>query len=319
MAIDVQEFEPTTLSRGLQVAGERNNPARRSHPVQARIGCLRRRRICLKASELFSTIAAVFPDTTIGTGDAGRFATTRWSLILSSLGAESGDQKAKEALAQLCRIYWRPIFAYVRRRGRSKEDAQDLTQEFFLMILQGSVLQRANPDRGRFRSLLLKSLQNFLMDAHDKATARKRGGGAEFVSWDEWTAEAPSRLLLPIGAQDNWPAEKVFDVRWAATVAEQALRRLQEECETGGRRHVFDALSQYLTADREDISYESLAQQLGIKNAMVKGLLHRFRIRYRQLLRAAIADTVERDKDVDEELRYLVAALSAGMQSAGTA
>jgi RNA polymerase sigma-70 factor (ECF subfamily) len=126
--------------------------------------------------------------TTDGKGSGGRFNTTRWSLILSSIDAEGEEGKGRQALAQLCRIYWRPIFAFISRRGISPEDAQDLTQEFFLMILKSDLLRRAKAERGRFRSLLLKSLQNFLIDAHTKARARKRGGDTEFISWDDWMA-----------------------------------------------------------------------------------------------------------------------------------
>lgn len=255
------------------------------------------------------------PDaTTDAAGKSGRFVTTRWSLILSSLDGTGEESRAREALAQLCRIYWRPIFAFVCRRGRSPEDAQDLTQEFFLMILKGNLLQRASADRGRFRSLLLKSLQNFLIDAHTKAHARKRGGDVQFVSWDDWMAEAPSRLTLPATALESWPAERIFDVRWAATVAEQALRRLQEECESRGRRRVFDTLSGSLTAEREDVSYEQLARELGTGAAAIKRLLHQLRKRYRQLLRDEVAGTVEKPEEVEDELRYLVAALAVGGQ-----
>jgi RNA polymerase sigma factor (sigma-70 family) len=245
-------------------------------------------------------------------GASRRFTTTRWSLILSSLDAESGDGKAHEALAQLCRIYWRPIFAFVCRKGHSVPDAQDLTQDFFMMVLKGNFLQQADRERGRFRSLLLKSLQNFLIDAHARTQARKRGGDIEFVSWDDWMAEAPSHLSIPTAARESWPAERIFDVRWAATVAEQALRRLQEECEVRDRRRVFDALSPALTAEREDVSYETLARELGVGSAEIKRLLYQLRQRYRQLLRAEVAETVERPDDIDDELRYLVGALAAG-------
>ena len=118
-------------------------------------------------------------------GGAGRFATTRWSLILSSLDSESEEGKAREALSHLCRIYWRPIFAFVCRRGYSIDDAQDLTQDFFVMLLDGDLLRRADRDRGRFRFLLLKTLQNFLIDAHHRRSAQKRGGDVQFVSWDD--------------------------------------------------------------------------------------------------------------------------------------
>lgn len=250
-------------------------------------------------------------------GNTGRFNTTRWSLILSSLDGESGEAKAREALAQLCRIYWRPIFAFICHKGYSVPDAQDLTQDFFVMILKGDLLQRADRERGRFRSLLLKSLQNFLIDAHARTCAQKRGGDLQFVSWDEWTAEAPSRLAIPTTALESWPAERIFDVRWAATVAEHALRRLQEECESHDRRRVFDALSGSLTAERDDVSYETLARELATGTTEIRSLLHRLRQRYRQLLREEVAATVAQLGDVDDELRYLVAALAAGTQLEG--
>jgi RNA polymerase sigma-70 factor (ECF subfamily) len=251
------------------------------------------------------------PDaTTDAAGRRGHFDTTRWSLILSYGDAEGDEGKAREALAQLCRIYWRPIFAFLCREGHSAEDAQDLTQDFFLMILRGDLLRRAQAARGRFRSLLLKSLKNFIVDAHDKAHTRKRGGHMEFVSWDDWMADAPSRLRIPAAAA-NWPPDRIFDLRWAATVAEQALRRLQEECETRGRRRVFDTLSGCLVAGRDEISYEKLARDLGVATEEIKRCLHQLRVRYRHLLRAEVAATVERPEEIDDEVRYLVAALAA--------
>ncbi len=248
-------------------------------------------------------------------GASRRFMTTRWSLILSSLDSESDEGKAGEALAQLCRIYWRPIFAFICRKGYSVPDAQDLTQDFFVMVLKGDLIRHADRNRGRFRSLLLTALQNFLLDAHDKRSAKKRGGDLQFVSWDDWMAEAPSHLSIPSAAIDQWPAEKLFDVRWAATVAEQALRRLAEECESHGRRRVFDALSGSLTAEREDVSYATLARGLGVDTTAIKRLLHQMRQRYRELLRAEVAETIERPADVDDELRYLCAALAVGQET----
>ena len=244
-----------------------------------------------------------------------RFNTTRWSVILASVDAQTGDQKAAEALAQLCRIYWRPIFAFVARR-HAQQDAEDLTQDFFLKIMKGDLLRSADPERGRFRSLLLKAVKDFLNDPRDRARSQRRGGDAKFISWDEWMAEAPSHLMLPIAAERSWPAEKVFDVRWAATVAEQALRRLQEECEAYKRPRVFDVLSGALTADRREIAYEPLARELGVKPDEIARLLHRLRLRYRELLRAEVAETVADPTEVDDEVRYLVAALSAGMEAA---
>ena len=130
-----------------------------------------------------------------GAGEPREFVTTRWSLILSAAHFGSEEQKARDALAELCRTYWRPIFSFVRGRGYSIEDAQDLTQDFFVTILKNDWLQHADRNRGRFRSLLLRSLQNFLINAAEKTHARKRGGGVEFVSWDDWMAEAPSAII----------------------------------------------------------------------------------------------------------------------------
>lgn len=180
------------------------------------------------------------------------------------------------------------------------------------MILKGNFLERANPERGRFRSLLLTSLQHFLKDAHAKGTARKRGGEVELISWDEWLAEAPSRLTVPAQALESWSPERIFDVRWAATVAERSLRCLQEECASLGRQRVFDTLQGALIASREEVSYEALSRELGVGVPELRNALHRLRQRYRQLLRSEVAATVESPDEVDSELRYLVAALAAG-------
>jgi RNA polymerase sigma-70 factor (ECF subfamily) len=240
-----------------------------------------------------------------------RFMTTRWSIVLSCTDSESNEEKAHAALAELCKIYWRPVFAFICRQGHSVPDAQDLTQDFFAMVLKGRLLQRADRSRGRFRSLVLKALQNFLHDAVDKRHARKRGGDVQFVSWDDWMAEAPSHLSIPEQESDKWSPERIFDVRWAATVVERALRRLGDECEKRGRRRVFDVLNNCLAAEREDVSYAKYAKTLGLQEAAVKRLVHRLRERYRALLREEVAQTVEGPNEIDDELRYLCAALSA--------
>jgi len=240
------------------------------------------------------------------------FVTTRWNLILSGGDSEKADaHQIRAALAELCRIYWRPIFFFVARRGYSPEDAEDLTQDFFLRILRGDWLQKADPTRGRFRSLLLKSVQNFLNDAADRTKARKRGGDVSFISWDPWMTEAPSELALSNEALNSWTAERLFDAGWAATVVQRAIRRLREECERKGRLRVFEVLNRYLTAERDDISYARLAAKLRIAESTVKKLLYHMRQRYRFLLRDEVTQTVADPADVEDELRYLCGALAA--------
>jgi RNA polymerase sigma factor (sigma-70 family) len=241
----------------------------------------------------------------------GAFVTTRWSLILSGAGSGSRDQEIREALAELCQIYWRPIFLFIERRGYSPQDAEDLTQDFFVRILRGNWLQKADPARGRFRSLLLKSLQNFLNDAVDRRKSRKRGGDISLIPWDSWIAESPSHFNFPSQALTSWPAERVFDASWAATTVQRALRRLCEECERKGRRRVFEVLSPYMSAERDDLSYATLATKLDVPESLVKRLLHRMRQRFRMLLREEVRQTVADPAEVDEELRYLCGSLAA--------
>ena len=221
-----------------------------------------------------------------------QFATTRWSLILSAANSESGEQEARTALDELCRTYWRPVFSFICRRGYSTEDAQDLTQDFFVKILGRNWLEHADRNRGRFRSLLLTSLQNFLVNAAERTHTRKRGGDMEFISWDDWMAEAPSQLSISPHALDSLPAERLFDLRWATTVVEQALRRLREECEGKDRLRLFYALSRHLTEERDEVSYADLSAALGVAETVVRKQLHIMRQRYRCLLRDEVAHTV---------------------------
>lgn len=239
------------------------------------------------------------------------FSTTRWTLIINGAGLDEGDQKAHEALAQICRTYWRPLFGHVCRRGYSVEDAQDLTQDFFARILETNWLRHADQTRGRFRSLLLKSLGNFLSDAADKRGAFKRGGDVQFVSWDDWMAEAPSHLAVSANALGSMPPEQLFDLHWAATVAGHALRRLGEECEAKGRLRIFDTLSGYITAERGELSYAKLAIGLGVSETVIKRQLHNLRRRYRFLLRDEVAHTLNNPAEIEDEIRHLCAALGA--------
>jgi RNA polymerase sigma-70 factor (ECF subfamily) len=249
-----------------------------------------------------------------GAGGGHEFVTTRWSLILSAANLTNEEQRARSALAELCRTYWRPIFSFVRARGYSIEDAQDLTQDFFVTILKKNWLQHADRNRGRFRSLLLRSLQNFLINTAEKTHAHKRGGGAEFISWDDWMAEAPSQLSLPVQALRSLPPERLFDLAWATTVVEHALQRLREECESKGKLWLFQALSAHLTDERDELSYANLSVELGMAETAVKKQLHNMRQRYRSLLRDEVSQTVEDPADVDDEIRYLCASLATGTE-----
>jgi RNA polymerase sigma factor (sigma-70 family) len=249
-------------------------------------------------------------------GSSDRFTTTRWSVVLSSTDSGIESAAARDALSELCKTYWRPIFAYLCRRGYSTEDAEDLAQDFFTSLLEGPLLQRADPERGRFRSLLLKALQDFLGHATEKLKAQKRGGDVRFVSWDDWMAEAPSQLSISAQALNSWSPEQLYDLRWAATVVEQALRRLREECQSKRRLRLFETLSLYLTTERADVSYHNLAATLAITESAVKKQLHNLRRRYRWLICEEVAQTVEDPRDVEGEIRHLCATLAAGTEAA---
>jgi RNA polymerase sigma factor (sigma-70 family) len=270
----------------------------------------------------YACMAKGRPECTLVNGSPGKqredepreFVTTRWSLILSAATFGNEEQRARDALAELCRTYWRPIFSFVRTRGHSIEDAQDLTQDFFVTILKKNWLHHADRDRGRFRSLLLRSLHNFLVNAAEKAHAHKRGGDLEFISWDNWTAKEFSQLPVSAQALNSLPPERLFDLSWATTVVEHALQRLREECESKGKLWLFQALSSHLTDERDDLSYANLSGKLGMAETAVKKQLHNMRQRYRSLLRDEVSQTVEDPGDVDDEIRYLCASLATATE-----
>ena len=246
-----------------------------------------------------------------GVAESPNFTTTRWSLILSCGQGETAERKAQQALTELCRTYWRPVFAFICRRGYPIPDAQDLTQDFFAMLLNGNLLKLADPNRGRFRSLLCTAVKNFLADQHDKATREKRGGRVQFVAWDDWMSEAPSQLSLSTRDLATWTAERIFDFRWAATIVEQALRRLSEECSRRGKLRVFTLLNDYLMVERADVSYGSLSTSLGVSETAITRLLHDLRARFRAILREEVSQTLDDPADIDDEIRYLCAALAS--------
>jgi len=244
------------------------------------------------------------PNQSEGDTGAREFNTTHWSVVLSAQGDTS--TQASDALAKLCRTYWWPLYAFVRRRGHSPHDAQDLTQEFFARLLEKNYLGAVDPRKGKFRSFLLAALEHFLAKEWRRAHAQKRGGEFTFISINDETAEQP---YLQISSQEHSP-ERIFEQQWATTLLNQATTRLREEFAESGKEELFEAIKVFLTGERKAASYVELAAKLGTTEAALKMAVSRLRQRYGELLRAEIANTVSSTKEVDEELRSLVAALS---------
>jgi RNA polymerase sigma-70 factor (ECF subfamily) len=221
------------------------------------------------------------------------------------LACHDDTVRAGPALAELCRIYWYPLYAYARRLGQSAEDAQDMTQEFFARLIEKQWLNHADPDRGRFRSFLLSSFKHFLASEWHKARAVKRGGGEPPLSLDGLEAEA--RYALE--PADTATPEAIYDRRWALTVLDQALTRLEAEQGSAGRAAQFEAVKDCLLGDPGDATLAELGARVGQSEAAMKSIVRRMRERYRALLREEIAQTVDGPESVDEELRSLLAAL----------
>ena len=231
------------------------------------------------------------------------FVTTHWSVVQAATAEDLA--KAAAALETLCRTYWPPLYAYIRRDGHSAEDAQDLTQEFFARLLEKDYLRHLRHQHGKFRSFLLTFLKHFLADERDKAAAQKRGGGRTFVSLDETSAE--ERHLLD--AVDQLNPDQLFERRWAETVLQQALQRLRGEYEAGGKAALFERLKDMQPGEHGALSYAAVGGQLGMTEAAIKSAVHRLRQRHRELLREEIARTVTRPEEIDEEIRYLLRVL----------
>lgn len=235
-----------------------------------------------------------------------RFATTRWSVVLHAGQAGSNAPQAHDALARLCRTYWFPLYAHVRRRGFSAHDAEDLTQEFFGRLLARQSIAQADPARGRFRAFILTALNHFLADEWDRSRAEKRGGAHEILSLD--LADAEERFARV--ADSAASPDQMFDREWALTVLRTVLAQLEKEYARVGKADLFAVLKPTLTGARDSQPYAELAAQLGRNENAVKVAVHRLRQRYRALLQAEVADTVAADDDANAELRALLQALS---------
>jgi RNA polymerase sigma factor (sigma-70 family) len=238
---------------------------------------------------------------------AGQFRTTNWSVVL--LSAQSQLPGSKSALADLCRLYWYPLYAFVRRRGHSAEDAEDLTQGFFLTLLERKSLRNVSPTKGKFRSFLLASLKNYLIDSFDRRNSLKRGGHIEFVGIDLESGE--ERYLGETANSLN--ADGAFDARWALTLLTHVMDRLRVEYASQGKETLFSTLQPFLDPmnSRELPSYDEVAKRLQVSLAAAKTLIHRFRKRHSELLREEVSRTVSDPAAVDEEIHALCDALIA--------
>ena len=237
------------------------------------------------------------------------FASTRWTVVRQAADSQTASQHAQSALSELCQIYWRPVFVFLRRHGIAQHDAQDLTQGFFADLIESRAYTRADPTKGRFRSFLLGTLKHFLAHARDRDHAQKRGGGSVPVELDE---TAISEAEMYASRSNSQSIDVVFEREWAASLARQTLDRLAQEYELGGKGALFEALKSRLAAgDSAAISYEELANRLGRTAAHLRVDVTRLRARYRAILREEVSGTVVDPRDVDEELRYLRQAMIA--------
>ncbi len=221
-------------------------------------------------------------------------------------GKPEGDE-AHEALSSLCQRYWFPLYAYVRRRVPSLHEAQDLTQEFFVRLLEKNALAKAAPERGRFRNFLLASLNNFLANEWDRASAQKRGGGCQPLPLDLNTGE--SRLSLE--PAHNLTPERLYEREWTLALLGLAMDRLRADCESSGKLRQFELLKGALAGGGEKLSYTTIAAELGMTEEAVRQAAHRLRKQYREFLRAEVAQTVSDSSEVDEEIRSLLATLGS--------
>jgi RNA polymerase sigma factor (sigma-70 family) len=231
------------------------------------------------------------------------FPTTRWTLVVAA--ADPQRKEARSALVSLCENYWYPLYAYLRRRGYPSDQAQDLTQDFFIRVLEGRYLDRADPEKGRFRSFMLTSLKFFVADENDRQRARKRGGGnivpLEFSSGEDRYQREPAHNETP---------ERIFERRWALCILDRVVEKLRNEFVGHGRPEHFERLKVFLLGS-SDAPYAALAREMNTSEGALKVAIHRLRKRYRELFRQEISDTVADPAEVESELRYLAAALTA--------
>jgi RNA polymerase sigma factor (sigma-70 family) len=236
----------------------------------------------------------------------GRFPTTRLSLVLAAAGQ---DQQAHDALGDLCRSYWHPLYVYVRAQGYSADEAQDLTQGFIARLLEKKALRHFRQERGRFRSFLLASLKHFIANERASGHALKRGGGASPVFLDPAAESGEQRYCAE--PRDDLTPEKIFEKQWALALVNRVITRLSEESERAGKGAQFNRLRGCLTGDDRRIRYRELAQELEMTEGALKVAIHRMRLRFRDALRDEISATVVHAEEIGEEIRYLMAVIQS--------
>lgn len=241
------------------------------------------------------------------------FQTTRWSVVVSA--GQSETQSATDAMEQLCRRYWFPLFAFIRRRGHKPSDAEDLVQAFFARVIEKDVIAAADRDRGRFRTFLLSALEHFLSNESAKANAARRGGGRKLASLDSLRSDSPRSGSPRSGSP--WPAigeqttpQDEFHRQWAIAVLTQVLDAIGEEYEREGKAELFEALRPYLSTDSTRQPYAAVAKQLNMTESNIKVAVHRLRRRYRKQLELEIAATVQSPDEVEDEIRQLFIVLA---------
>lgn len=239
----------------------------------------------------------------------GLFASTRWSVVLRAGDSAMASRESLSALSELCRIYWRPLYLFLRREGYGPDDAQDLTQGFFADLIETRFYARADQEKGRFRSFLLGALKHFAADARERERAQKRGGGVVLQQLDE---KAIAEMESQFGRGVNWDSARWYDREWAASLLRQTLDRLTQECALAGKAELFQYLKPFLSGTEEErIPYDEIAARSKRPAATLRSDVARLRTRYRAILRDEVRSTVREDSDVDGELRHLYNTLAA--------
>ncbi|OUT58636.1 MAG: hypothetical protein CBB71_13045 [Rhodopirellula sp. TMED11] len=235
---------------------------------------------------------------------SGEFQTTRWSLVISA--GQTGDPDAQQALASLCESYWLPLYSYARRRVNHLDDAQEMTQAFFSELLEKNVIATATPERGRFRSYLLTAFKHFLSKQWEKAKAQKRGGGKQPLSLDFDSADS----TFQIESESQRTADQIYDQQWAITLLGKVMQRLESDCQQSGKAEQFTHLKPFMIGDHPGITYQQVAQKLGLSEAAAKTAASRLRKQFGQLLRDEISQTVTDLNEIEDEIRSLFSVLS---------